>query len=667
MIPSSRAADYPFESGLSPDFVDWPYLQKIFAAMPGRFHEPVSDAYRNRYGNEGQYGANVWIGEVGQTVTVRGNALAASDAELCNMAKKLAGTVSGMLADMVGCTSEVLREKLEKLCNDNGVEIPDAELRGMIARLTDNAWWRRQLRRTAGRKVEGFARSMGLVQRRAGLYVSDETLNRHQEQQKRNLAALENTEAVNSEGEAFNLAELAALGVSNPSVRFAELMVRVRGMESHARANGHIGVFVTGTAPSRMHARHKESGNQVELFDGTVPRDAQQWISRQWSRVRSALVRLGAKYYGVRVAEPHHDGTPHWHMLIFIKPDLSGGRSAVGRFMAIVRRYLLRGDWKGSSKKELIEQGRAQGLTVKAATLAAGAACHWEKVEQRRAERADTNRRRRACDFKLIDWAQGSAAGYLVKYLAKNISGERVGKDDDAENPEEVGPPKPATETAKRVLAWASCWGIRQFQVLGGPPVGVWRELRRIKEAPEQLELFPAWEATGSKAEDRRPDWGNYIAAQGGIECKREDRPVQLAKLEEPGRLTKYLDHAPSRVVGVVCAGVTKETRTTVWTIRKAQDVSQHSSNSGRQFKAAKAAPQAAKRNGAGGLGLGLPLGFDLPRTRVNNCTQRTPGAWPGLAKNMAGWESEGNRVAVLEIFNEVRRLKSGTSSRKSA
>lgn len=680
-IKFGRPADYPFEFGMSQDVTDLSWLAGIMGKMPMRFHAKIADRYRGEFKAKGQASANGWLREIGQAVTVAGAGLAASDYEICNRAKACANRVRGMLADgmdeIIGTPAAVVVEKLAAYCQEQGAILPEgAELRSIVARLTDAAWWRRQFRRSAGRQVEGFARSMGFVQRRTGLYASDETCNRHAEQKRRNLAGLENTEAyktviteINTETgevetaeEAYNLAELAALGVSNPSVRFAELMVRVRGMEKHAQENGHVGLFITGTTPGKMHAVHGTTGHQNSLFDGTDPKEAQQWIARQWSRVRAALARLGVKYYGVRVCEPHHDGTPHWHMLLFIKPVLSAGRSAIGRFKAVFRRYLLRGDWKSSKKKALIAEGRAQGLSVRSATFAAAAAVHGEAVDKRRAEKADTARRLRACDFKLIDWAQGSAAGYLVKYLAKNISGQKMGM--DLESGKDAQALRPGVDTAARVLAWASCWGIRQFQVVGGPPVGVWRELRKIKEKPEQLELFDAWAATGSKEEDRKPDWAGYIVAQGGIECRRDDRPVQLLKLNEPERLTKYYEPAADRVIGIQCAGVETITRTAVWQTRPA--VSKEQKRRAGQDR------RSFGRSMRRVWGSAFDVAPKAPRTRVNNCTSRTAPKQNALAANMAhiaklparvpdsGFVGPipPGRVFCLDIFDQLRELK---------
>ena len=38
-----------------------------------------------------------------------------------------------------------------------------------------------------------------------------------------------------------------------------------------------------------------------------------------WSVVWT-LSHLGIPIYGFRVCEPHHDGTPHWHLLLFMRP-----------------------------------------------------------------------------------------------------------------------------------------------------------------------------------------------------------------------------------------------------------------------------------------------------------------------------------------------------------
>nr|MDQ4540642.1 hypothetical protein [Chromobacterium amazonense] len=97
--------------------------------------------------------------------------------------------------------------------------------------------------------------------------------------------------------------------------------------------------------------------------------------------------------------------------------------------------------------------------------------------------------------FEAIDWKRGTAAGYIAKYIAKNVdgakhNGDSVGVDFEALDHAGVAGPDDgaskdqaaatdATVTAVRVDAWASHWGIRQFQQIGGPPVGVWRELRR--------------------------------------------------------------------------------------------------------------------------------------------------------------------------------------------
>jgi hypothetical protein len=384
--------------------------------------------------------------------------------------------------------------------------------------MADPLWWRRKLRAVHAKQVEGAAIGLGYVNRAADPYISNESVMRRAQQNERNAASLEATIATNEDGQEYTLAELAATGPANKAIRRAELMTRIAGFERIADALGHVGVFFTITCPSRMHKwATRKGGGVIEnpKYDGTLPNDAQKHLAKVWARIRAALARRGIHQYGFRIAEPNHDGTPHWHCLVFLSPHYRGdrGRCAVRRLFCLVRRYAL---GQGTDRTER------------------GAKAH-------------------RCDFKPIDKGRGSAAGYIAKYVSKNIDGYRLDKD-------LIG--NDAVETSHRVEAWASTWRIRQFQQIGGPPVGVWRELRRVESVPANApdHLKEAHEAVNkTKALDGLSDsqqqvikgaqWDVYVKAQGGPMCGR--RYAIRVEKADTGKVGKYGESIGPVPIGV--------------------------------------------------------------------------------------------------------------------
>ena len=397
-------------------------------------------------------------------------------------------------------------DKMEAFCEGENIEPPtdakDRTPQSRMARMADEKWWRRQLHRYYSRRAEGELREMGLVNKRRGLYCSDSTLNRRIDQKQRQREMMREVIATNDLGEQFTLFDLAKASVANPAVRRAELMTRIRGFEEVATLADHVAEFYTFTTPSRFHAYGTEGRRNDRYESKLTPRDAQLWLRDCWSRIRAKLHRLSVRVYGFRVAEPHHDGTTHWHLLLFMQ------RKHRQTVRTVCSGYLLAdsGDEPGATRHRFVAVS--------------------------------------------IDPAKGTAAGYVAKYIAKNIDGFQVGEDFESEG-------RAADETAARVDAWASTWGIRQFQQIGGPPVGVWRELRRVESLPSDAALVRAAAAADAG------EWAEFIAAFGGIDAGRNG-VVELHK-EQTGEVNQYGELKAAAVAGVKRGLIIVITRIRQW------------------------------------------------------------------------------------------------------
>lgn len=484
------------------DGEDRKFRRRLLSGMPTGFDRHAADTYALTHQEHGKRAANVLLLDIADTLKRTALRLSASDQDVCDYA-----------ADRARACARV-PSKAAQIAQNEGIEPPEGRgmtEQGRAARLACKYWWRRKVRAGHGRNVENAAIRLGMVHKRAALYVSDNSLDRRRGQNRRNRQMLEAMQAVNEIGQTYTLKQLSDLSVSNPQIRRGELMTRIAGFEGYANSEGHAALFITWTCPSRMHA-HLITGERNPKHDGTNPRDASRYLAGQWSKARAALHRQNIRPYGFRIAEPHHDGAPHWHLLLFVP------QAQADELTRIMHKYALQVD------------GTEPG--------------------------ADKHR------FKVvnIDRRKGTAAGYVAKYVSKNIDGYGVDVDLFGKDPK---------KSAERVAAWASTWGIRQFQQIGGPSVTVWRELRRVETAPEGvLETARAAADAG--------EWSEYVRIMGGVEIARQARPIALHKRgaldKETGELilNRYGEHAADQVKGVCAGPVVLPTRVHQWTISRA-------------------------------------------------------------------------------------------------
>jgi hypothetical protein len=311
-----------------------------------------------------------------------------------------------------------------------------------LLRLMCADYWSGYFDTQAKRTNEHLAIALGYVKKKYSPYVSKAALQAHKAQLAANKEYLELMEAVNTEtGEKHSLAELVKLGSGDPEKRRIELMVRCRGLEELALSEGKEALFLTITAPSKYHCVSK-------IWNVANPRNTSEYLCKLWSRIRAKLAREEIEYNGVRVSEPHADATPHWHMLLFVEP------SRRAELTAIIERYTTKED-----KDELIK-GYEFNQRVSAAHKGVKLWSTWCQPR---------------FTAELIDPKKGSATGYIAKYISKNINGAGIENEKDHDGKIKID------ESAARVVAWASLWGIRQFQFFGAVSVSVWRECRRAK------------------------------------------------------------------------------------------------------------------------------------------------------------------------------------------
>ncbi|MEH5417798.1 replication endonuclease [Enterobacter cloacae] len=472
-----------------------------------------------------------------------------------------------------------------------------------ISRLINDEWWINQFKAQRMRWHEALLIAAGEVNKDRSPYASKTAIRDVHSRRQANFEYLKSCDLENKvTGERIDLISKVMGSISNPEIRRMELMNTIAGIERYAAGQGDVGMFITITTPSKYHpTRQVGKGDKktVQLNHGWndtafTPKDGQRYLCRIWSLMRTAFKDNGLQVYGMRVVEPHHDGTPHWHMMLFCKPEQ---RKQVTEIM---RRYALKED--GDEKGAAAQRFEAKHLN------------------------------------------QGGAAGYIAKYIAKNIDGYAL----DGQVDHDTG--KPLTDTAAAVSAWASTWRIPQFKSIGLPTMGAYRELRKLPRGVSIADEFDERVEAARAAADEG-EFDLYIVAQGGANVPRDSQTVRVAR-NVTDEVNAYEEDI-ERVVGIYAPHLGSElvrvTRTAEWRI-----VPKLSAVEPLTLKSGIAAPRSPVNNCGKLTGDGDPVMTPTP-------SEQAAAVLSLLDSGVIPWDDK----SVLVVLRRVLKQASTTSIRK--
>lgn len=381
--------------------------------------------------------------------------------------------------------------------------VPYDLIPGSLARMLCADWWYRKLWQMRCEWREEQLRAVCLVNKKASPYVSYEAVIHKREQRRKSLEFFQSHDLVNADGDKLDMEDVVNASSSNPAHRRNEMMACVKGLELIAEMRGDCAVFYTITCPSRFHATLNNGRPNPKWTSETV-RQSSDYLVDTFAAFRKALHKAGLRWYGVRVAEPHHDGTVHWHLLCFMR------KKDRRTLTALLRKFAIRED-RG-------ELGNNTGPRFKS---------------------------------ELINPRKGTPTSYIAKYISKNIDGRGLAK----EISKETG--KSLRDSAEHVSAWASLHRVQQFRFFGIPGRQAYRELRLL--AGQAARAQSDKQAGAPVLENARLDavlaaadagcFATYIMKQGGVLVPRKHHLIRTAYElnDEPGT---YGDHG-IRIYGI--------------------------------------------------------------------------------------------------------------------
>ena len=442
------------------------------------------------------------VERIAEAVRVVGHKrLSYTDSDIRDLAAELANRAGGA----VGKTKEqVIRAAQAWL---PGVTIAGKKTEAQYRRVCDPAFWRRALRKTLWRAIEAAHLSLKLVGGRKGAkYVSNQSvkIKAGQLAKQADWLAASSVETIDEETGEVSTLPLTDLVEKNEKMRLAEFYAWAAGVSELAKADGLIPAMLTLTLEPEWHPNplYRTTG----AWNGQSPAAAHKDMNQRWRQLRASLAQRGIALAGFRAVEPHRDGCPHWHLLVYFLPQNQN---------VIIEEVLKL--WPG--KLRVRRRAAVQKADIETYYDAPADAVGAGRAAVKKGEGAQA-------ELSIINDAVASVVTYVTKYVMKQ-------------------------RTNDRAAAWRSCWNIRGIQWVGvRNAFSVWRQLRKVSE--KRMLQQGVERALWNRA--RNGEVAEFLKLLGGLAAAPAHAVVKARGAWE-SRENKY-GETGRRLIGVVLEAV---------------------------------------------------------------------------------------------------------------
>jgi hypothetical protein len=321
---------------------------------------------------------------------------------------------------------------------------------------------RRTLRREVSRVALWCAGTLRLIGGRPHLrlpsYSDDWSVGRWRQKCADHASFLAGKVAENPGGFQISLGDIAE---SARKSRRSTWYALVLGMAETAARRGLVPVFVTATLPPEWHPNPRLG---VRRYNPRLsPKAASDELAQRWRRTRALCRKHEIVLLGIRVVEPHTDGSPHLHLLLWTDAN------RVGDLERHFRRHF-----------------PASGGSAETA-------------------------------LKLKVWDPNGTAKpqtYIMKYILQTLGASPISTVSESEHAE--GDVDDAGAEHDRLGSWAAHIGLRRLSLVGLTPgtVGRWTAAHRLLKS-EEAPTCPRVRALVHAM--RRGRWGAALAILGAI------------------------------------------------------------------------------------------------------------------------------------------------------